>query len=53
LSRSPPRRRSPPWQALVGFLFAAIDALLADAAIAPVTAAARNVLPRPPPAAVF
>ena len=35
-----------PWQALAGFLFAAIDAMLTDASIPPVTAAADNALPR-------
>jgi AcrR family transcriptional regulator len=35
-----------PWQALAGFLFAAIDAMLTDASIPPVAAAADNALPR-------
>ena len=35
-----------PWQALAGFLFAAIDAMLTDASIPPVTAAPDNALPR-------
>lgn len=35
-----------PWQALAGFLFAAIEAMLTDASISPVTAAQHNALPR-------
>ncbi len=35
-----------PWYALTGFLFAAIDAMLTDASIPPVTAARDNALPR-------
>lgn len=35
-----------PWQAMAGFLYAAIDALLTDASISPVTAAPDNELPR-------
>jgi AcrR family transcriptional regulator len=35
-----------PWQALAGFLFAAIDTMLTDASISPVTAAQHNALPR-------
>jgi AcrR family transcriptional regulator len=35
-----------PWQALAGFLFAAIDAMLTDASISSVTAVPHNALPR-------
>lgn len=35
-----------PWQAMAGFLFAAIDAMLTDASISAVTAAPDNALPR-------
>lgn len=35
-----------PWQALSGFLFSATDAMLTDASLSPVTAAADNALPR-------
>lgn len=35
-----------PWQAMAGFLFAAIDVMLTDASISPVTAAPDNALPR-------
>jgi AcrR family transcriptional regulator len=35
-----------PWQALAGFLFAAIDAMLTDASIPPVAAAPDNALSR-------
>jgi AcrR family transcriptional regulator len=35
-----------PWQAMAGFLFAAIDVMLTDASISAVTAAPDNALPR-------
>jgi AcrR family transcriptional regulator len=35
-----------PWQALSNFLFAAIDAMLTDASVSPVTAARDDALPR-------
>jgi AcrR family transcriptional regulator len=35
-----------PWQALAGFLSAAVDVMLTDASISPVTAAPENALPR-------
>jgi AcrR family transcriptional regulator len=35
-----------PWQALAGFLAAAVDVMLTDASISPVTATAANALPR-------